>query len=102
GQVKHGPARGRMDEADQVAPGVAMLHRGSRALAIETPDFVQDGFEADPMLIDRPQVDLRLREGRGHAPQQRPYIFLNASCCARSARMWRGRGLRRLPSRRTK
>src|SRR5262245_52515101 len=32
-----------MDEADEVAPREAMLHRSERALPVQTPDLVQDG-----------------------------------------------------------
>lgn len=101
-QMEDRPTRGRMDEADQIAPVIAVLHRRRRALAVETPDFLQDRFQADPVLIDGPEFDTRLRVGGGNGPQQRSYVFLNASCWAGSAKTWRGRGLRRLPSRRTR
>ena len=95
-------ARGGMDEADQVAPRIAVLHRGERALAVETPDLVQDGLEPDAVLIGGPQLDLRLWEGRRDRAQQRSQLFLKASCAAGSACTWRGRGLRRWPSSRTR
>lgn len=43
-QVKDRATRGRMNKADQVAPFIAVLDRGQWAFAVETPDFVQDGF----------------------------------------------------------
>src|SRR5260370_11587393 len=102
GQMEDRPARGRMDKADEGAPVVAMLHWRDGTLAVETPDLVQDRLAADPVLVDRPEFDLGVRESRGDRPQQRPHVFLKVSCCARSAKTWRGRGLRRLPSRRTR
>lgn len=63
GQVEDGAAQGRVHEADQIAPGVAMLDRRGRAAAVKTPDFVEDRFETNPMLIDRPEFDLGSREG---------------------------------------
>ena len=56
--MKDGAARGRMDEADEVAPVVAMLYRRKGTLTVETPDFVQDRFQADAVLVDRPELDL--------------------------------------------
>jgi hypothetical protein len=52
-----------------------MLYRSSRALAVETPDFVQDRFQADAMLVDGPQFDLAVREGSRDRSQQRPQVF---------------------------
>lgn len=72
GQMKDGPARGRMDEADEIAPLEPVLHGRSWALPIETPDLVQDRLEPDAVLVDRPQFDLCLRKGGRHLPQQRP------------------------------
>src|SRR5260221_12571091 len=68
--MEHRAARGGMDEADEVAPFKAVLHRGEGALAVKTPDVVQDRLEADAVLVDRPQLDGRLWEGRCHVPQQ--------------------------------
>ena len=42
GQVKDRAARGGMDEAHQIAPCEAVLHRGEGTLAVKAPDFVQD------------------------------------------------------------
>src|SRR5690348_16036244 len=93
--VRPGRIEGGMHEADQIAPIVAVLHGCEGALAVEAPDFLQDGFQADAMLVDRPELDVRLGEGGRHRPQQRPHIFLKASCSSGSACTWRGRGLRR-------
>ena len=91
-----------MHEAHQVAPLVAVLHGGERTLAVETPDLLEDRLQPDAVFVDRPELDLRVREGGGDLPQERPELFLKASCSAGSACTWRGRGLRRLPSRRTR
>jgi len=70
--VEDGAPRGGMHEADQIAPFEPMLHGREGALPVEAPDLLQDGFEADPVFVDRPELDLRLGEGRGHRAQQRP------------------------------
>src|SRR5258708_13292439 len=67
--MKDGAPRGGMHEADEGAPREAMLDRGQRALAVNTPDLVQDGLEANAMLVDRPELNLRVREGDRHLPQ---------------------------------
>jgi hypothetical protein len=102
GEMEDGAARGGVDEADQVAPRVAVLDRRQWALPVEAPHRVQDGFQADAVLVDRPELDLRLGEGGRDLAQERSQFFLNASCAAGSARTCRGRGVRRLPSRRTR
>jgi hypothetical protein len=105
GQMEDRAARSRMDEANEVAPGIAVLDRRERALPVETPDLVQDRLQADAMFVrevDGPQLDAGLWEGGGDGAQQRPQFFLNASCCSGSAWTCRGRGLRRLPLRRTR
>ena len=71
-----------MDEADEVAPFVAMLHWGDRAVSLGRPDPTQDRLEANAMFIDRPQLDLRLGEGRRHLADERPQLFLNCSWAA--------------------
>ena len=101
-QMKDRAARRRVDEADEVAPFVAMLHRRQRALPVETPDFVQDGFQPDPVLVDGPELDGAVRVRRRDLAEERAELFLKASCAAGSACICRGRGLRRLPSRRTR
>ncbi len=102
GQVEDGATRGRLDKADQIAPLEAVLHRRNRPLAVETPDLVQDGLQPDAMFVDRPELDVGLREGGGDHADERAELFLKASCSLASACTWRGRGLRRFPSRRTR
>ncbi len=105
GQMEDRAARSGMDEADQVAPLVAMLDGGDGTLTVKTPHFVEDRFEANAVFIREihcPQLHLRLGKRRRHGAHQRPQLFLNASCWAGSAWTWRGRGRRRLPSRRTR
>jgi len=100
--MKDGTARGRMDKPDEIPPLVAMLHGRSRSLPVEAPHFVQDWFQADAVLIDRPKLDTRLRVGSRDRLDDRSQLFLNAACCSGSASTWRGRGLSRLPSSRTR
>ncbi len=57
---------------------------------------------ADAMLSVAHSSIWAWRTGGGHSPQQRPYVFLKASCCAASANAWRGRGRCRLCLRRTR
>ena len=74
GEVEDGPARtdrGGMDEADEVAPLIAMLDRRVlRALAGKGPDLLEDGLQADAVLVQRPRRDHRLRMGSGHITAQ--------------------------------
>ena len=99
---RHRPAGRRMDKADQIPPLIPMLDRRERALSVETPDLVQDRFQADAVLVDGPELDRGVGKRRGDLPQQRPQVFLQLVCSAASAFTCRGRGLRRLPSRRTR
>jgi len=101
-EVKDGPARGGMHEPHHIAPVVAMLDRGGRALPVEAPDLLEDGFQPDAVLVGGPELDRRLREGGRDRLGERADLFLNSACCSGSASTWRGRGLRRLPSRRTR
>ncbi len=91
-----------MHKPDEIPPLVAMLHGRSRSLAVEAPDFVQDRFQADAVLIDCPELDTRLRVGGCDGLDDRSQLFLKAVCCSGAASTWRGRGLSRLPSRRTR
>jgi hypothetical protein len=59
-----------MDKADEIAPFVAMLDWGEWTLVVQSPDFAQDRFQANAMLVHGPQLDRRLREGRRHFAQQ--------------------------------
>src|SRR5712692_5558129 len=52
---------GGTDEATDVEPLVALLHRGNRALADRGPDPSDQRQESNAMLIGRPELDLRLR-----------------------------------------
>ena len=72
GQTKDGAPRGGMDEADEVTPVVAVLHRGRGPLPVETPDLVQDGLEANAVLIRRPELDLGVGEGGRDRLDERP------------------------------
>ena len=71
-QMEEGASRGGMDEADEVAPGEAVLHEGDRALANRRPDATQERLEADAMLVGRPQLDRGVGKGGGDRAQQRP------------------------------
>ena len=70
-QMKDGASRGGMDEAHQIAPFVAVLHGSEGTLAVDTPDLVQDGLQANAVFVDRPQLDGGVGEGRRHLAQQR-------------------------------
>ena len=74
-----------MDEADEVAPLVPMLHRRERALSVKTPDFVEDRFQADAMLVDRPEFDAGAGEGRHDFPEEWADLFLKPACSTGSA-----------------
>lgn len=101
-EVKDGASRGRMDKADEIAPVIAVLDRRRGAVTVEAPDLLEDRLQADTVLIDRPELDARLRVGGRDRLDDRPQLFLKAVCCSGSASTWRGRGLSRLPSSRTK
>ena len=102
GEVEEGPPRGRLDEADQIAPREAVLDRRDGALPVEAPDLVQDRLQADAVLVGGPEFDARFGVGGRDRLDDRSELFLNAAWAAGSAATWRGRGLRRRPSRRTK
>ena len=65
-------ARGGMHEADEIAPGVAVLHRSDGALANRRPDPTQERLEADAMLVDP-------------SPTVRPWRAGNAVATSRSS-----------------
>jgi hypothetical protein len=46
-----------------------VLHWRQGTPAVETPDFVQDRFQANAVFIHRPEFDLCLGKGRGNLPQ---------------------------------
>ena len=63
GQMKDSAAlrpRGGMHKTDQIAPIVAVLDRCGGAHAVEAPGLVQNGFQADAVFVDRPELDARL------------------------------------------
>jgi hypothetical protein len=69
--MKEGPSGGGMDEADKVSPLVAMLHRSQGALAVETPHFVQERLEPNPVFIHCPQLDDAVWKRGGDFTQER-------------------------------
>ena len=83
--MKDGAARGGMDEADQVAPVVAVLDRSSRTRSVEAPHFLEDRFQPDAVLVDRPEFDARLRVRGRDRLDDWSQLFLNAACSAGSA-----------------
>lgn len=91
-----------MHKPDEIAPVIAVLDGRNGPLTVETPDFVEDRLQSDAVLIGRPEFDLRVREGGRDRAEERSELFLNASCSAGSVCTWQGRGLRRLPSSRTR
>ena len=91
-QVEEASSRRRMDEAHQVAPGVAMLNRGDGPLPNRRPDAAQQRLEANAMLVRCPQFHRGVGKGSSDLAQQRPYLFLKASCAATSACTCWGRG----------
>jgi hypothetical protein len=66
-----------MDEADEVAPRIAMLDRSERSSGAlagdggQSPDLAQEWLESDPVFVNRPQLDGRLGEGGRDRAQQR-------------------------------
>jgi len=97
-QMEERATRRRMDEAHQVAPLIAVLDRSQRAVAIETPHFVQNRLQPDAMFVGGPELDDAVGESARDLVEERADLFLKASCSAASACTWRGRGLRRLPA----
>lgn len=72
GLVKEGPARGRMDKADEPVPREAVLDHRMRPRTSRRPDAPQQRLEADAMLVGRPELNGRVGERGGHLAQQRP------------------------------
>src|SRR5215467_3772404 len=64
-------ARGRMDEADEVAPFKAVLHGRQWPLPIQAPDFLQERLEADAVFVDRPYLDDAVWKCCGNLTQKR-------------------------------
>src|SRR5579871_1555395 len=104
--MKDRAARGGVHKADQIPPLVAMLVAmldwSQGALARHGPDFVQEGFETNPVFVGGPHLNPSSGESRCHIPAQFAEPPLKASWAAASA-AWicRGRGaVRRQPRRR--
>jgi hypothetical protein len=76
GQMEEGTPRGRMDKAHEIAPGEAMAHRREGTLPDRCPHPTKERFQANAVLVERPQFDLGPRKGARHCPQQRPHLFL--------------------------
>lgn len=55
GEVEAGAAGGGMHNTDEPAPGEAVLDEGMRARTGRRPDPASERFEADAMVIGRPQ-----------------------------------------------
>ena len=51
-----------MDKANQVAPGKALTHDGRGSVANRGPHPAEQRFQADTVLIHRPQLYPRLRK----------------------------------------
>ena len=96
GQMKEGTPRGRMDKADEIAPGKAVLDHGGWTLANRRPNLAQQRLQADTVFVGGPEFNGGVREGVSDGPYERAELFLNAACCSASAKAWRGRGAWRL------
>ena len=66
GELPFAASGGRVDEGEHVAPLEAVRHAHERPLPLARPDAAHDRFEAHPMFIGRPPLDLRLGKGRPH------------------------------------
>ena len=55
--VPHRIACGRFDEAPDIEPFVTVMAKRNWTLAFGRPDPSQDGLQADPMLVHRPDLD---------------------------------------------
>ena len=58
-----------MDEADEIAPRVAVLHWRQQTLPVETPHLAQNRLQPDAVFICRPQFHLGLGECGGDLAQ---------------------------------
>jgi hypothetical protein len=72
GQVEDGTTRGGVHEADEIAPGIAVLDGRKRPDVVERPHFPNDWLEANAMFIDGPQLYARVGKRRCHLAQERP------------------------------
>lgn len=91
----------RVDEAVEIEPTVLVVADGDRPPATPGPDAPPQGLQAEPVLVEGPDLDtapLGLGPRRRHRPAK---FFLNAAHSAGVAeRACRGRGRCRLNSRR--
>src|SRR5512147_2363413 len=85
GQMPDGAARGGLDEADQIAPAVAVLDDRHRPLANRRPHPPDQRLEPNAMLIHRPQFHLGLWVSSGYCLDERADLFLKASCSSEAA-----------------
>lgn len=85
GQMPDGAARGGMDEADQIAPAVAVLDDRYRPLANRRSHPPDQRLEPNAMLIHRPQFHLGLWVSSGYRLDKRADLFLKASCSSEAA-----------------
>ena len=69
-----------MHEGVEIAPLIAMLHRGLRPLPAGAPDTAQNGLEADAVLVGRPELHHVLRVDLSHRLHYSQEIFLTAAC----------------------
>ena len=60
-----------MDEADEIAPRVAVLHWRQQTLPVETPHLAQNRLQPDAVFICRPQFHLGLGDRGGDLAQER-------------------------------
>ncbi len=68
-----------MHETDEVAPLVAVLDGGNRTLPLERPDPSQERFQADTMLIYRPELNFLPGETPRPPRSRGVEVFLTAA-----------------------
>jgi hypothetical protein len=84
-----------LDEFDEIASLVAVLHGSQPTLPLDAPGLVQDGLEADAMLVDGPQLDGGVGKAPATSCSSGRRWALKEACATGSACTWRGRGLRK-------
>lgn len=70
---------GRLDKTVEVEPLVALMHTDAWARPFAHPDASENGFESNPMLIGRPELNRRLGKGLLERVHLLWKFFLNAS-----------------------
>ena len=63
----------------EVEPLVALMYTDAGARPFAHPDAAENGFESNPMLIGRPQLNRRLGKGLLERVHLLGKFFLNAS-----------------------